>query len=246
MKPLNKPYSIYLENFLNHLLIERNFSGNTRVSYRNDLHRFLLTVQDAMKPIASVTATDIRQFISELHETGLEPATIARNISAIRSLFRFLVIEHLLESNPAENVHQPKQAKNLPAVLTVEETLRLLEAPLLQNPPGKYLLRDKAILEFLYATGVRVSELTELQQQSLFLEAGFVRIFGKGSKERLVPIGHSAINCINRYRTELRTGLVNRNSHDHVFLNARGIKLSRMAIYSMVQEYAILGGIEKK
>ncbi|ABL65786.1 site-specific tyrosine recombinase XerD [Chlorobium phaeobacteroides] len=246
MEHLHTPYSIYLENFLNHLLIERNFSQNTRVSYRNDLHRYLLTVQETMKPITSVTASDIRQFISELHETGLEPATIARNISAIRSLFRFLVIEHLLEANPAENIHQPKQAKNLPSVLTIEETLRLLEAPILQHPPGKYLLRDKAILEFLYATGVRVSELTELQQQSLFLEAGFVRILGKGSKERLVPIGLSAINSINRYRTELRIGLINRNSQDYVFLNARGKKLSRMAIYSMVQEYASLSGIEKK
>ncbi|MBN1278567.1 MAG: site-specific tyrosine recombinase XerD [Chlorobium sp.] len=246
MLELKEAYHTLLENFLNHLSVERNFSKNTRESYRNDLKRYLLFMQGKEKEIKSIDTSDIRRFIAELHKTGLAASTLGRNISAIRTLHKFLLAERSAETNPAETVQQPKQAKKLPDVLSVEEVLKLLEAPLQKKPQGKYLLRDKAILEFLYASGVRVSELTDLQQQNLYFEAGFVRIYGKGSKERLVPIGQSAIDWITRYRNELRIGLSGKDSHDTLFLNARGKKLTRMAVYLIVREYSVLAGIEKE
>jgi integrase/recombinase XerD len=246
MEKLRDPYRDYLETFLSYLTLERNFSKNTRQSYLNDLSRYLTYLQELQKPPEHITMNDVRQFINELHETGLEASSIARNISAIRSLHRFLVAERLLDMNPAEHVHQPKQARYLPTVLTLDEIMRLLDAPQQEHPPSRFMLREKAMLEFLYATGVRVSELVDLQQQHLYPDAGFVRIFGKGSKERLVPVGQSAIAWTVRYQTELRVSLAGGESQDYLFLNARGKKLSRMAVYSMVQRYAVLGGIEKK
>ena len=234
-----------LESFLNYMLIERNFSANTRESYKNDLKRYLLFMQYSSRPLESITSHHIEKFMGELYAIGLEASSIARNISAIRSFHKFLVLERSLGTNPAENLHQPKKARYLPSVLTVDEIMRLLTAPQTMSPPGKYDLRDKAILELLYATGVRVSELINIQQQSLYLDAGFVRIFGKGSKERLVPVGSSAIAWVRQYQTELRLSLVQRNSDDYLFLNARGTKLSRMALFTMVQKYAVIAGIEK-
>ena len=245
MDTLHSQFRSALENFLNYMLIERNFSQNTRESYNNDLKRYLMFMQESAREMRGITASHIERFISELYETGLEASSMARNISAIRSFHKFLVIERSLDTNPAETLHLPKQARYLPTVLTVEETMHLLEAPLSTTPQSKFATRDKALLELLYATGVRVSELVNLQQQSLYLEAGFVRIFGKGSKERLVPVGDSAVKWINEYRTGLRLSLVKGYSDDYIFLNSRGKKLSRMAIYSMVQHYAQLAGIEK-
>lgn len=245
MNTLHHDYQNVLESFLNYMLIERNFSANTRESYSNDLKRYLIFMQHRSRRLEMITKEHIEEFMGELYDIGLEASSIARNISAIRSFHKFLVIERTLNTNPAENIHQPKKAQYLPSVLTVDETMRLLAAPQSVNPPGKYVLRDKAMLELLYATGVRVSELINIRQQSLYLDAGFVRIFGKGSKERLVPVGTSAIGWVTRYQAELRIALVQRNSDDDLFLNARGIKLSRMALFTMVQKYAVMAGIEK-
>jgi integrase/recombinase XerD len=245
MNTLHHEYQTALNSFLNYILIERNFSANTRESYSNDITRYLLFMQQGSRPLEVITNRHIEAFMGELYSIGLEASSIARNISAIRSFHKFLVVERVLKTNPAENIHQPKKARYLPSVLTVDEIMRLLAAPQTMNPPGKYSIRDKAMLELLYATGVRVSELVNIQQQNLFLDAGFVRIFGKGSKERLVPVGGSAISWIKRYQTELRISLVQRNSDDYLFLNSRGIKLSRMALFTMVQKYAVMSGIEK-
>ncbi|MEI8186620.1 MAG: site-specific tyrosine recombinase XerD [Chlorobiaceae bacterium] len=245
MNTLHNQYRSALKNFLNYMQIERNFAQNTSEAYNNDLKRYLLFMQDSSCEMGAITSHHIEEFINELYATGLEARSIARNISAIRSFHKFLAIERVLDTNPAETLHLPKQSRYLPAVLTVEETMRLLEAPLGTITPGKYCTRDKALLELLYATGIRVSELVNIQQQSLYLEAGFIRIFGKGSKERVVPVGDSAIQWINHYRTGLRLSLVKRDSLDYLFLNSRGKKLSRMAIYTMVQQYGELAGIEK-
>ncbi|NTW69931.1 MAG: site-specific tyrosine recombinase XerD [Chlorobiaceae bacterium] len=246
MNTLHESSRKVLESFLNYMLIERNFSENTRVSYRNDLERYLLFMQESAISLQTITPNHIEEFITELYSTGLEASSMARNISAIRSLHKFLLTERTLALNPAENLHQPKQARYLPPVLTIDEIMRLLEAPLQQNPRSRYFLRDKSILELLYATGVRVSELITIQQQNLYLEAGFVRILGKGSKERLVPVGSSATEWVIKYQQELRTGLAGRSSGDALFLNARGKQLSRMALFSMVRNYAVIAGIEKQ
>ena len=245
MESLDNQYRRVLESFLNYILVERNFSTNTKKSYSNDLKRYLLFMQQQSRAIEDITSKHIEEFIAELFNLGLEASSMARNISAIRSLHKFLLVERTLPVNPTEKIHQPKQARYLPDVLTIDETLRILDAPLTRQPPGKYLLRDKAMLELLYATGVRVSELITIQQQNLYLNEGFIRIFGKGSKERLVPVGSSATAWVNRYRAELRIALVQKNSDDYLFLNARGVKLSRMALFDIVRQYAATAGIEK-
>jgi integrase/recombinase XerD len=245
MAELQEPHRTQLESFLNYLTLERNFSGNTRVSYLNDLGRYLTWLQAAGVTPSEVAPGDIRKFILELHDIGLEASSMARNISAIRSFHKFLLTERLSGSNPAENIHQPKQGRYLPSVLSVDEMMRLLDAPLRQHPPGKFLIRDKAMLEFLYATGVRVSEMTGLSQQSLYLDAGFVRVFGKGSKERLVPIGESAASWVKRYQEELRPFIAGPKAQDTIFLSARGTALSRMAAWNIVRQYTVLAGIEK-
>lgn len=246
MHVLKEPYSDHLESFVNYLTLERNFSPHTRDSYTNDLVRYLHHVQDLDKPLGELTLADIQGFIQELHQAGLEARSIARNISAIRSYHKFLLREDILATNPADNLHQPKPALHLPTVLTVDEVFRLLDAPLQQEPPGKYRLRDKALLEFLYATGVRVSELVNLQQSNCYLDAGFTRIFGKGSKERLVPVGRSATGWVQRYQTELRLNMANRDSGDYLFLNSRGKQLTRMSAYNIVRQYSVTAGITKK
>ena len=235
-----------LESFLNYMVVERNFSINTRESYNNDLKRYLHYMQEHSKSLETITKKQIETFLAELGSIGLEASSMARNISVIRSFHKFLFNEHLLSTNPAENIHQPKQARYLPGVLTVNETMQLLDAPQALIPPGNFMLRDKAILELLYATGVRVSELVGIQQQHLYLDAGFIRILGKGSKERLVPVGSSATAWVKRYQNELRCLQVRQNSDDYLFLNARGVKLSRMALFDMVRKYALLGGIKKQ
>jgi integrase/recombinase XerD len=245
MTELRSPYRTLLETFLNYLTLERNFSANTRESYLNDLSRYLLRLQESHVDPAAAAPDEIRQFVGELHEIGLEASSVARNISAIRSFHKFLVTERLAAQNPSENIHQPKLARYLPSVLCVEDMMRLLEAPLRRHPPGKFLVRDKAMLEFLYATGVRVSELTGISMQNLYLDDGFVRVLGKGTKERLVPIGQSAASWVKRYQEELRPQLSGPESLDVLFLNSRGGRLSRMAAWSMVREYAVLAGIEK-
>ncbi|HWR00389.1 MAG TPA: site-specific tyrosine recombinase XerD [Chlorobaculum sp.] len=245
MPGLEEPWRSRLDTFLNYLTLERNFSGNTRVSYLNDLGRYLMRLQESGVKPAEAAPGDIRKFIQELHDIGLEASSVARNISAIRSFHKFMVTERLADANPAENIHQPKQARYLPSVLSIEEMTLLLEAPLRRHPPGKFLLRDKAMLEFLYATGVRVSELIGVSRQNLHLDDGFVRVVGKGSKERLVPIGQAASSWVKRYLDELRPSLAGAASLDFVFLNSRGGKLSRMAAWNVVREHAVIAGIEK-
>jgi integrase/recombinase XerD len=245
MQEPEAPWRDALETFLNYLTLERNFSGNTRASYLNDLGRYLAWLDESGVKPSEAAPGDIRKFIQELHDIGLEASSVARNISAIRSFHKFLLTERLAVMNPAENIHQPKLARYLPAVLTVEEMTLLLDAPLRRHPTGKFMLRDKAMLEFFYATGVRVSELIGLSRLNLHMDDGFVRVFGKGSKERLVPIGQTAISWMKRYLEELRPGMTSTASYDTIFLNSRGGQISRMAAWNIVRQYAVIAGIEK-
>ena len=245
MPELDEPWQESLETFLNYLVIERNFSANTKTSYLNDLGRYLAHLQELKVKPAEAAPEHIRQFIEALHQIGLEASSVARNISAIRSYHKFLLAERLAPSTPAENIHQPKLARTLPPVLTVEEMFQLLEAPLKRHPTGSFMLRDKAMLELLYATGVRVSELIGMEKLNLYLNEGFIRVFGKGSKERLVPIGRNATAWLKRYLTELRPSMAGPASKDTLFLNSRGSKLSRMGAWNIVRQHAIIAGIEK-
>ncbi|PIO49083.1 MAG: site-specific tyrosine recombinase XerD [[Chlorobium] sp. 445] len=244
---LAPPFSQYLRDFLNYLVLERNLAENTKAAYRNDLERYLAFMAERHASLRTVSLSDLQDFIKLLGELGLESASISRNISAIRSLHSFLVAEKELEKNLADSLSLPKLARYLPNVLSQEEVFRLLDAPLqqVQTPLSKYPLRDKAILELMYACGLRVSEAVALRQQNLFFEMGFIRVFGKGSKERLVPVGRSAIAWVEKYRAECRVKLMNKFSEDALFLNHRGKALTRMSLYNIVRQYALAAGITK-
>jgi len=234
-----------LKNFLHHLRLERNLSENTKVSYEHDLERYLIFMQDRAVTFEGITHEHIRSFIRELSAVGMEPSSVSRNISAIRSFHKYLLLEKIISKNVSEAITLPKIGLYLPTVLSLHDVNELLNMPLKnQSKNPKLWLRDKAILEILYATGIRVSEAVELKQDNLHMDAGFARVFGKGAKERLVPLGSSAIKWVKKYQIESRVALAGPNSHDHLFLNARGKKLTRMSIYNIVSDYAKQAGIQ--
>jgi len=233
-----------LEHYLNQLALERGLAARTIDSYAGDLKRYtsFLAGRGAEVP-DQVTREKIGAFLGELGRYGLSPATMSRTISAVRGFHRFLLSEGMARSDPSENIEAPKLRRRLPEVLDVSEVEALLGQPDTGKPLG---LRDRAMLELLYACGLRVSELLSLRESDLFFPQGFVRCFGKGSKERLVPVGRSARTWVARYldgaREELRKG---RNT-DRLFLNARGGPLSRMGFWKLLRSYASRAGIRKR
>jgi len=234
-----------LQNFLlNHLHLERGLSENTREAYRRDLIRYIQFLESLQitRP-QDVSQTHISQFVQLLAELGLSASSISQNLSAIRSFHRFLLNENLSPSDPTEDVESPRLRRKLPVVLTVAEVENLMAQPDISNPQG---LRDRAMLEFLYATGVRVSELIQIKQGDLRLDSGFVRILGKGSKERLVPIGSQAIAFVGRYQREARPLFYRPGrSDDILFLTRRGDSFTRMGFWKMLKDYAQKAGIRK-
>ena len=249
--PLPSTLARELREYLHYLDLERGLSQNTRASYTIDLERYLRWIAYLKIPhIVDVKPVQIHQHIRELHSTGLAPTSIARVISAIRGLHRFLISEAGVGANlddPTEHIDLPKRRRALPAVLSSADIAAMLEQPDVTTPLG---IRDRAILETMYACGLRVSELVGLTQGNLLLDEEIIRVIGKGSKERVVPIGTSAREWIVRYQREVRWQLAGkrpaggkRETGDALFLNARGGRLSRMSIWNIVTTAATKAGI---
>jgi integrase/recombinase XerD len=237
------PRAFALELFLDHLRFERGLSEQTLTAYAHDVGR--LASYAAARGRAGpgdVTTADLRALILTLKDLGLAPASIARNVSAIRTYFRFLLGENLVVADPSERIDAPRAWKTLPDVLSVDEIARLLEAPDLSHPLA---WRDRAMLEFAYASGVRVSELTGLRVRSLHLDEEFASVVGKGNKERLVPVGRRAIGTLSIYLRETRPRLDRGEGDGRVFLNARGRPLTRMGVWKILQAHVRAAGIEK-
>ena len=236
-----------LKLFLNFLKLEKGLSENSLAAYTNDLNRYLwfLEKQARIDDLAGVELRHIENYLELLTELELAKSTISRNISSLRGLHQFAVVEGFSKANPAELVELPKKAKKLPDVLSRQEVLAMLEVP----DKSKMLeLRNSAILETLYATGMRVSELTNLQTDQLIFEIGFVRVIGKGNKERLIPIGGVAQDVVVQYMEEARPHLYagSDKAKGKVFLNHRGGPISRMSIWNIVQWAAKEAKITKK
>ncbi len=233
-----------LERYADFLLVERGSSDNTVAAYLLDLARYLeyLGRRDVAS-IAQAEPEQIRAHIAALTEVGLAPSSIARAVSAIRGFHRFAVVEEETDRDPSRGVDLPKRARTLPDVLSLPQVEAILAAPEVETPYG---LRDRAMLETLYATGVRVTELRTLHAAQLHFEYDLVRVIGKGNKERLVPIGRAAQGWIERYRREARPKLAGRGrgSDDVLFLNSRGGPLSRNAVWEMTRKYAAAAGVE--
>lgn len=230
-----------IKSFSTYLRIERSLSTNTIESYSNDLNK----LSDFLTP-KSISATkvrlnDLKDFITSISEI-LSETSQSRIISAIKSFYKFLLIENLIQTDPSENLVSPKIGRKLPNVLTIEE-INLIINSVESNNVG---IRNRAIIEIIYGCGLRVSELTNLLLSNLFLKQGYIKIVGKGNKERLSPIGSLAIDSLNDFLTNVRPGLkINNKFSDHVFINNRGTSLSRSMIFKMIKKYTLKANIKK-
>ena len=230
-----------IKSFSTYLRIERSLSTNTIESYSNDLNK----LSDFLTP-KSISATkvrlnDLKDFITSVSEI-LSETSQSRIISAIKSFYKFLLIENLIQIDPSENLVSPKIGRKLPNVLTIEE-INLIINSVESNNVG---IRNRAIIEIIYGCGLRVSELTNLLLSNLFLKQGYIKIVGKGNKERLSPIGSLATDSLNDFLTNVRPGLkINNKFSDHVFINNRGTSLSRSMIFKMIKKYTLKANIKK-
>lgn len=237
------------DSYFRFLMLEKSLAGNTVEAYRRDIDRYVAFLEECgIKELNDVTEDHIAEYVTMLHKVGLSAKSVARNISAIKGLHKFLLGEKRTANNPTQNVELPKLGKSLPDVLSVEEVNEILEsANPMREGESKLVWRDRAILETLYATGMRVSELTGLKQSNMLEDQQLVRVFGKGSKERLIPIGEHALRWIDLYKKRLRNDLAkNKRTNDAVFLNARGTPISRVSVWQIVVNYTKRTGITKE
>lgn len=233
-----------LEQFQDYLAYERGLSARTAQAYARDLLRwrdFVMTAGAATP--AEVTPRQLREWVFSLKDGGLSPTSIRRAQSALRTYYAFLLADGAVSVDPTDRLQSPRVDRRLPDFLTLDEVTRLLDAP---DPTHALYWRDRAILELLYASGVRVSELVEIPIAALDLDEGLATIFGKGSKERLVPVGGPARRALERYLREVRPRLDKGAGAGRVFLNARGRPLRREAVWTLVSASARRAGITKK
>jgi len=233
-----------LDQFLHYIVVEKGLSKNTIDAYSHGLNRFLDYLRKkGIQEISSVSKFDVRAFLLVLKKQGLSTKTVLRNLVAIRTLFQFLIREGILEANPIEELESPKIAKTLPEILTLKEVEQLLEQPNPQTPMG---IRDRAMLEVLYATGMRVSELTQLPMNQVNLEGGYVLVFGKGSKERIIPLGSEAMKWVALYLKAAREKLAKRKESPSLFINRMGSGMSRQQVWKTIKTYGRRAGIRKR
>jgi integrase/recombinase XerD len=232
-----------LERFGDFLTLEQGAAVRTTDAYARDVGRFVTYARaKGIRAPLGASPRLLRDFVYHLKDVGLAPASIRRNVSAVRTYFRFLIAEGHLVSDPSERLDTPKRWLTLPDVLTTVEVQRLLDAVTLDEPMA---FRDRAMLELAYGAGLRVSEWISLGVRDVLLEDALVRVFGKGSKERLVPIGRRAIGAVAIYARELRPRLERGSGKGVLFLNARGTPLTRMGAWKIVRKYVEKARIEK-
>jgi integrase/recombinase XerD len=230
----------WIVDYLNHLQAERGLSPNTIAAYRTDLGKLVGWAKEREQKLDRLKPADVASFLARLRAQGLSARSSARTIHGVRGFFKFLVREEEIADDPMENVRSPKAFKPLPRFLNRSQVEALLAAPDLATPLG---LRDKAILETMYASGLRASELIRLRTENIDADVGLLRIFGKGRKERLVPIGSAALAAIVRYEREGRATLLKQKGTRDLFLNHAGGPLSRMGLWLIVRRHALSVGV---
>ncbi|MFH1380670.1 MAG: site-specific tyrosine recombinase XerD [Candidatus Omnitrophota bacterium] len=229
--------------FLDYLSVERGLSSNTIKSYSLDLKRFVkYMVSFGIKGVNDITRRHLLKYLYALKDQGLSPNTISRNMAAVKVFFRFLITERITKENPTDMLESPRLMRTLPEVLNSDEITRMLETPSLKGVLGP---RDKAALELMYATGMRVSEMVELVLNGLNLDMGFIRCTGKGGKERIVPVGREAQKALTKYLAKSRPKLIKKIQDSHLFLSKLGKKISRQSFWKMLKKYSKAAGIKK-
>jgi integrase/recombinase XerD len=233
--------SALVDAYLAHLSVERRLSPHTLESYARDLSQLSAAAAGLGRPVQGLDRRALEQHARDLMAEGRSPRSVARAVACLRGFYRYLVVHGHRQDNPADDLRAPRAWKTLPAFLSTEEVDRLLQSPDTTAPRG---VRDRALIELLYATGLRVSELVGLRQQDLNLESGYLTCTGKGRKQRLVPIGDEAAEWLTRYVREARPALLKKRSSPRLFVNARGgTALTRVGFWKILKEYGKQAGV---
>ncbi|NIK77519.1 integrase/recombinase XerD [Paenibacillus castaneae] len=234
-----------LNRYIQYLKIEKRLSPNTLSSYERDLNQFISFVEEqGLTELVEVQRIHISKYMHQLKEQGRKSATISRHIVSVRAFFHYLIVEGIILQNPALFMEAPKQEKKSPSILSVALTNSLLEAPNSTSPAGK---RDKAMLELIYATGIRVTELVSLNLEHIHVQLGFVQCMGTGFKERIIPIGRQAAEVMTDYLQSGRDELLShRDAGSALFLNHLGTRLTRQGFWKTIKKYAKEAGIEQE
>jgi integrase/recombinase XerD len=232
-----------IDSFLNYLSVERGLARNTITSYREDLNYYLDFIAGChIDALSKINKQDISNFMLNQRDKGIAANSIARRLAAIRMFHRFLARERIVKSDPSNLIDSPKLWKKIPDTLTLNEVETLLAQPDIRAKQG---IRDRAILEVLYATGMRVSEAVNLKTDNVNLEIGFLRCIGKGNKERVIPLGKKAIAAIRRYLESTRPQLLKNRQCEFLFVSRLGKKISRQSLWKIIRRYARLARIKK-
>jgi len=232
-----------IKGFTQYARLERALAANTLSAYQNDIEKLAIYFSELGKTPDNISLTDLQGFIKWINELGLASRSQARLISSIRAFYKYLILEDLLKEDPSELLDAPKLGLKLPEVLSYEEINEMITAIDLSKKEGT---RNKAIIEMLYSCGLRVSELVGLKISDLYFNDGFIRVIGKGNKERLVPVGETAIKYVSIYKDTIRNHQNIAAGHqDHLFLNYTGKKLSRISVFKLVKDLAAKAGIRK-
>ncbi len=232
-----------VDEFIYFLSVERGLADNTLASYRRDLLNFIDFLKSkGIESIQEVTRSDLSDFLFMLKTKGRAPSTISRNLASIRTFCQFMIKEGLLKIDPSSELESPKQEKKLPDVLTFNEVEKLLDQPDGSCHRG---IRDKAMLEMLYATGIRVSELIALDRTHTDIKNGYIICTGKGNKERIIPLGSYAINVLKMYLENARPKIIKSESEKALFVNHHGRRLTRQGFWKIIKKYAVKAGITK-
>lgn len=242
MGPEKASGAAVIDTYLTYLRDVRRLSSNTLESYARDLGFLAAYAEKRERPVDSLTRRDLEAFVRDLMSSGLSPRSVARAVACVRGFYKFAAVEQKLSENPADDLRAPRAWPALPKFLSLEEVDRLLEQPDVARPLG---LRDKALIELLYATGLRVSELISLRAGDLNIEEGYLTCIGKGDKQRLVPMGHQAADWVRRYIREARPTIVKKKSSPWLFVNARGGALSRVGFWKVLKGYGVAAGVSR-
>lgn len=239
----NDAGSRLINKYYSYLRLEKSLSNNTLEAYLRDLEKLKLFAEDINVKIDQISMVDIQSFLAQLYDLGINPRSVARILSGVRAFYKFLLLEDYIDKDPTELIESPKIGLHLPEVLSEEEINAMLDAIDVSVPEGQ---RNRAMLETLYSCGLRVSELVSLKLSDVYLDDEFIRVEGKGSKQRLVPMSPTAVDEIRKYipfRNELK---IKKGQEDFLFLNRRGSSLSRVMVFYIIRDQAAMVGIRKK
>lgn len=231
-----------ISKYKSYLLLEKALSPNSIEAYLDDLSKLLQYFEAENFKVQEISLENLQQFVTQLYDLGINARSVARVLSGVRSFFNFLILDGYIQNDPTELLETPKIGLKLPVVLSLEEIENIISVIDLSTKEGQ---RNRAIIEVLYSCGLRISELTNLKFSDLFLDDGFIRVEGKGSKQRLVPISPTAIKEIGNYLLDRKHLDVKKGSEDMVFLSKRGTPISRIMVFHFIKQYAELAGIKK-